>query len=88
VEGVAHEEKEGFFGKLWEGVAELVGEIFEDQGKDRIATRIPFRGQVENPDTDLWATIGGILKNAFLESLRRGLEGSIGGGKNAKLSAK
>lgn len=40
------------------------------------------------PDADLWATVGGILKNAFLEALRRGLEGNIGLGKNSKLSAK
>jgi hypothetical protein len=74
------DEKENFFGKLWEGAAELVGEIFEDQDKDRIATRIPFSGTVEGPDADIWTTVGGIVRNAFLESLRRGLEGHLGGG--------
>lgn len=83
-----NEEKEGFFGKLWEAVAEAVGEIFEDQDKDRIATKIPFSGRVEEPSAGIWATIGGIVKNAFLESLRRGLEGQIGLGKNAKLAPK
>jgi uncharacterized protein involved in outer membrane biogenesis len=83
-----NEEKEGFFGKIWEAVAEAAGELLEDQDKDRIATRIPLRGSVEEPAADVWTTIGGILKNAFLESLRRGLEGSIGLGKNAKLAPK
>jgi hypothetical protein len=71
-------EEEGFFGKLWEGVVEVAGEILEDQDKDRIATRIPFSGSIEGPDADIWSTIGGLLKNAFIESLRRGLEGKIG----------
>jgi hypothetical protein len=71
------EEKEGFFGKLWEGLIEVAGEIFEDQSKDRIATRIPLSGSVEGPDADIWTTVGGVLRNAFLQSLRRGLEGSI-----------
>jgi hypothetical protein len=72
------EEEEGFFGKLWEGLVEVAGEILEDQDKDRIATRIPFSGSIEGPDADVWSTIGGLLKNAFIESLRRGLEGKIG----------
>jgi hypothetical protein len=72
-----NEEKENFFGKLWEAVAEAAGEILEDQDKDRIATRIPFSGSVENPEAGIWPTVGGILKNAFLQSLRRGLEGQL-----------
>lgn len=82
------DEKEGFFGKLWEGVAELAGELLEDQGKDRIATRIPFSGSFEEPNADIWATIGSLLQNAFLESLRRGLEGTIGIGRSAKMTQK
>jgi hypothetical protein len=72
------QEEEGFFGKLWEGVVEVAGEILEDHDKDRIATRIPFSGSVEGPEADVWSTIGGLLKNAFIESLRRGLEGKVG----------
>jgi len=75
------EEKEGFFGKLWEGVVQVLGDVLEDHSKDRIATRVPFRGSIEDPSADVWTTIGGLLKNAFLQSLRRGLEGSIGGKK-------
>lgn len=81
-----NEEKEGFFGKLWEAVAEAAGELLEDQDKDRIATRIPFSGSIDSPSADVWTTIGGLLKNAFLEALRRGLEGSIKVGGDTKLS--
>jgi len=71
-------EDEGFLGKVWEGVVEVAGEILEDQDKDRIATRVPLRGSVDDPEADIWSTIGGVLKNAFLEALRRGIEHKIG----------
>lgn len=72
------QEREGLPGKLWEGPIELVGEILEDQDKDRIATRVPFSGSIDSPDADIWSTIGGLLKNAFIEALRRGLEDKVG----------
>lgn len=77
-----NEEKENFFGKLWEGIVQLASELITNQKKDQIATKIPFSGRVESPDADVWTTIGGLLKNAFLQALRRGLERSIhiGGG--------
>ena len=79
------DEKEGFFGKLWEGAVQAVSEVFTNQPRDQLATRIPFSGSFEQPDTNLWATIGGVLQNAFLQSLRRGLEGSVRvGGKLAE----
>jgi hypothetical protein len=70
-------ESEGFFTRVWEGIVEVAAEVLEDQGKDRVATRIPFEGSVDDPEADVWSTIGGILKNAFLEALRRGLEDEI-----------
>jgi hypothetical protein len=70
-------EREGFFNKVWQGVVEVVGEVLEDQDKDRIATRVPFAGTIEDPEADVWSTIGGVLKNAFLEALRRGIEGEV-----------
>jgi hypothetical protein len=73
-------ESEGFFTRVWEGIVEVAAELLEDQDKDRVATRIPFRGTIDEPEADVWSTIGGILKNAFLESLRRGLEDKVGVG--------
>jgi hypothetical protein len=70
-------ESEGFLTRIWEGIVEVAAEVLEDQSKDRVATRIPFRGTIDDPEADIWSTIGGILKNAFLESIRRGLEDEI-----------
>lgn len=74
------DDDQGFLTKVWEGVVEVTSEVLEDQPRDTIATRVPLRGDIEDPDADVWATIGGLLRNAFIESLRRGLEGDIGGG--------
>ena len=82
-----NEEKESFFGKLWEGLVEVASEIITNQKKDEIATRIPFSGDVEAPEAGIWPTIGGLLKNAFLQALRRGLERSIHIGGNDEHAA-
>ena len=80
------EESESLPNKLWQGLVGVVGEILEDQSRDRIATKIPFKGNLENPEADVWATLGNLLKNAFIEALRRGLEGriSFGTAKNSE----
>lgn len=68
------EEKEGFFQKLWEGVVQVIGDVLENHKKDQIATKIPLSGSFDNPDVGTWSAIGGVLKNAFIVALRRGLE--------------
>jgi hypothetical protein len=81
-----NQEKEGFFGKVWQAVVELAAEVIEDQDKSRIATKVPFAGSIDDPEADTWSTIGGLLKNAFIESLRRGFEKEIGIPSGAKAS--
>lgn len=71
------DESESFPNKLWQGLVEVASELLEDQSKDRTATRIPFEGRLEQPDVGVWSAIGNLLRNAFLEALRRGLEGSV-----------
>ena len=61
----------------WEGMVELVAELFENQSKDRLATRIPYSGSIDDPDVDLLSTIGSLLRNAFIRAITHGLEGSV-----------
>ncbi|HEX5658878.1 MAG TPA: DUF748 domain-containing protein [Polyangiales bacterium] len=72
------DEKEGFFGKLWEGMAELGKDILRNRDKKQVATRIPLSGRIEKPDADIFATVMEVLRNAFIEALRRGLEPALG----------
>jgi uncharacterized protein YhdP len=75
---------ENVFKKLWEGTVQLMGDLFENHSEGRIATRIPFHGTIDDPSPNLLATLGGILKNAFLKALQRGLEGSVSLGKSSQ----
>jgi hypothetical protein len=55
--------------KFWEAIVAGVAQILKNQPKDRLATKIPISGNFEKTDVDIWATIGGILKNAFVRAL-------------------
>jgi hypothetical protein len=75
-----NKEKEGFFGKLWEGVVGAVKDVVENDEKQQVATRVPFSGKVDNPEADIFETLLTVLENAFIEALRRGLEPVAGEG--------
>ena len=49
----------------------------ESPTAQRVATKIPLRGRFDGPSPDLWATIGGLLRNAFVQALLPGIEGSL-----------
>ena len=63
--------------RLWEGFVDLAANVLENQEEDQVAARIPFSGTIENPDADLFATIGSVMRNAFVSAFARSLEGSI-----------
>jgi hypothetical protein len=64
--------------KVWEGIVQFTAKVLENPDEERVATRIPIEGRFEEPQPDLWATIGGLLRNAFVQALLPGIEGSIG----------
>jgi hypothetical protein len=55
----------------------VAADIFENREEDQVAARIPLSGTIENPNADLFATIGSVLRNAFVSAFARSLEGSI-----------
>lgn len=65
------------FKRLWEGIVDVAANILENREKDQVAARIPISGTIEHPDTNLLATIGSVLHNAFVAAFARSLEGSI-----------
>jgi hypothetical protein len=71
-------EEQSIFATLWEGVVGVTAEIFEDQPNDRVATRIPIAGTVEDPELGLWTTLGNVVRNAFIEAFVPQLERSVG----------
>jgi hypothetical protein len=68
-----------WYRKAWEGTVGAVEELFEDQSKDRAATRAPISGRIDSPGTDVWRTVVELIVNAFIEALTPGVENSVGG---------
>ncbi|HTJ51309.1 MAG TPA: DUF748 domain-containing protein, partial [Cyclobacteriaceae bacterium] len=69
--------KDNVFRKLWEAFAGTVGQIFKNQPKDQVATKIPFQGSLNNPDTDIWTTILNVLENAFVQAIQPSIDNEI-----------
>jgi len=69
--------KDNIFQKIWEGIAGGVGEIFQNQKKDQVATKIPFRGRLDNPRTNIWFALGTVLQNAFIHALQPSIDNEI-----------
>lgn len=63
--------------RLWEGIIDVAAKILENREEDQVAARIPISGTIEHPDTNLLATIGSVMHNAFVAAFARSLEGSI-----------
>jgi hypothetical protein len=64
--------------RVWEHVVQLASKILENRQEKRVATKIPVRGRFDKAEPDLWAAIGALLRNAFVQALLPGIEGSIG----------
>jgi hypothetical protein len=63
----------GLGNQLKELLADATVEIFGNDNKgDEIATTIPITGDVQAPGTQVWPTVLGALRNAFVEGLVRG----------------
>jgi uncharacterized protein DUF748 len=63
--------------RLWEGIVDIAANILENKQEEQVAARIPLSGTIEKPNTDLFATIGSVLHNAFVAAFARSIEGSI-----------
>lgn len=73
----ANEDDEGPFRKAWEGLVNLAAKILENRQEDQVATQIPLRGEIENPDIDILTTMVNLMRNAFVAAFSHSLEGSI-----------
>ncbi|MBN8531284.1 MAG: DUF748 domain-containing protein [Alphaproteobacteria bacterium] len=61
----------------WEAVVATLVEIFSNQPRDQFATRIPLRGDLNNIETSTWPALGGIIRNAFFEAFRHGIDRDV-----------
>ncbi|HEU5138002.1 MAG TPA: DUF748 domain-containing protein [Steroidobacteraceae bacterium] len=71
------EEEQSALKRFWEGFLDFAANVFENQDADQVAARIPFSGTLKDPQTNLFATIASVMRNAFISAFARSLEGSI-----------
>jgi hypothetical protein len=43
-------------------------------GRDAVATTVPLKGKLTDPDIQLWPTVLGVVRNAFVQGLASGFE--------------
>jgi hypothetical protein len=73
----ANEDDKGPFRKAWEGLVNVAAKILENRQEEQVATQIPLRGEIEDPDIDLLTTMVNLMRNAFVAAFSHSLEGSI-----------
>ena len=66
--------EEGFGNQLKAWVADKGLRLFSDRvpGRNAVATVIPIQGRLDQPDVQIWPTILGVLRNAFVEGISAG----------------
>ncbi len=66
--GDVQADNDGPIRAVWEGMADVLTELFENQSESQFATRVEFSGQIGDADTDQWSTLVGVFRNAFVEA--------------------
>jgi hypothetical protein len=59
---------------IWEGLVEGATELLKNQPRDQFGTLIPLSGRLDAPRADILATVGNILRNAFIRAYLPRLE--------------
>ena len=77
--------KGGIGPKLKAWIADTGLKLLSDRvpGRDATAALVPLQGSVSGPKPELWPTIWGVLRNAFVVGLEAGFAG-LPAGENAK----
>ncbi|MCM5661405.1 DUF748 domain-containing protein [Galbibacter mesophilus] len=70
-------EDSDIFKKAWEGFVGFFKFIFKNQKEDSLATKIPVEGDLNNVGSNIFTTIVGIFKNAFIEAYKGEVDGTI-----------
>ena len=71
------ERKRGFFRRVWEVIVGTVVAVVENKPKDRLATKIPIKGDVNSKENFTWTAIVNVLRNGFVKAFDKNVEGSI-----------
>jgi hypothetical protein len=73
----AKDEAQGPFQKLWAGLVSLAAKIFENRQEKQVATKIPVRGDIEDPKAGILPAIVNLARNAFVAAFSHSFDNSI-----------
>ncbi len=73
----AKEETQGPFQKAWAALVSLAAKIFENRQEKEVATKIPVRGDIEDPKAGILPAIVNLARNAFVAAFSHSVENSI-----------
>lgn len=71
------EKKRPFFKRIWELIVGTGVTVVKNHPKDRLATKIPLKGNVNGREKFTWTAIINVLKNGFIRAFDKDVEGSI-----------
>ncbi|MFZ0596123.1 MAG: DUF748 domain-containing protein [Flavobacterium sp.] len=71
------EKKRPFLKRVWELVVGTAAEVVTNQPKDRLATKVPLKGDVNGGEKFTWTAIVNVLRNGFIKAFDKDVEGSI-----------
>lgn len=77
VDWKGQDKKDRFFQKIWETVVGGAAELLENQKKDQLATKINFKGTIDDPQTNIFQIVVIILQNAFVKALSPAIDNQI-----------
>jgi len=69
--------EDGFFEKLWEGFVGFFKFILKNQDTEKVATKIPIEGNLNNSSTDIWGTVCNLFRNAWIEAFKNKTDNTI-----------
>lgn len=67
----------GFLENLWEGFVGLLKFLFKNHSTETLATKAPLRGDLNNLDTGVFATIINIFENAWINAFATDVDENI-----------
>lgn len=63
---------------VWQAIMAGVVKIFKNHPKDQVATKIPIKGTFDKKGIDIWATVGNVLRNAFVHAFTPTFDKTVG----------
>ena len=74
----AQDEDKSLGQKLKEKAVDVFGKVLQNRPREEVATVVPLSGPLENPKASTWATLIGLVRNAFIKAILPGFERARG----------